>query len=220
MPDDPPGLDTEHGLEVDLELLALERVVQLCVEHQLLARRYLESRVERPPAMGRRPLRLVHGGISPTQERLAVDSPSRMGESSADRHVEASAVQWERLLRYGGDAIQQSGEFGRITRAAGNDHELVTAESGDEVPSPHCLLQPRCDSAENDVACAVSQGVVDVLEAIDIDEDDRRPPRLVTRVSENRIEIAPEGHSVGESGEWVGVHLTLQRVEQPPDRQA
>ena len=52
--------------------------------------------------------------------------------------------------------------------------ELVTAVPDGDVVAAHRLPQPVRDPAEHLVAAAVAEGVVDVLEAVEVDEEHRR----------------------------------------------
>ena len=62
-----------------------------------------------------------------------------------------------------------SGAGGRA-RAVGDHHELVAAEAPERVGLAHDRRQPRCDRAQQLVAGAVAERVVDRLEVVEIDE--------------------------------------------------
>ena len=60
----------------------------------------------------------------------------------------------------------------RVVEPVGEHEELVAAESSNDVGGTHGGPEPRGDSHEQLVAGFVAEGVVDVLEVVDVDEDD------------------------------------------------
>ena len=53
------------------------------------------------------------------------------------------------------------------------DGELIPAEARDEVPGPGRLAQPIRDALQKLVADQMSQRIVDALELVDVDVEDR-----------------------------------------------
>ena len=51
--------------------------------------------------------------------------------------------------------------------------EFVAANASDRVPWPHGLPEPGCNSGQKEIAGAVAEGIVDFLEMIQIDEEER-----------------------------------------------
>ena len=63
------------------------------------------------------------------------------------------------------------------------DGEFIAAEAGDEVLGPDRLAQPVRDALEEFVADQMSQRIVDALELVDVDIEDRELRRLRSRSS-------------------------------------
>jgi len=77
-------------------------------------------------------------------------------------HLDRQAELIENLLR------QLRRVFG--IDAAGQDDELVPAEAGDGVAAAQDAFQPGADGLQQFVADGMTQGVVDDLEAVEIEE--------------------------------------------------
>ena len=58
-------------------------------------------------------------------------------------------------------------------------HEFVAAEPGDEILRPQHVAQPVGDRAQQPVAAGMAERIVDLLELVEIDEQQRRQRRLV-----------------------------------------
>ena len=72
-------------------------------------------------------------------------------------------------------ALDEPARVGRVVRRLHQDDELVAAEARDQILGAHDPAQPRADLDEHLVADVVAEGVVDVLEVVEVDErEDRR----------------------------------------------
>ena len=105
---------------------------------------------------------------------------------------------------------------------AQDDHELVAAEPGDGVAAgeigdrqlglpghligrPHRVLQPLRHLPQQGVAGVVAEGVVDPLEVVDVEEEDRDLPLVAGGVRQRIVQdLAHEG-AVGQAGEAVEI---------------
>ena len=104
--------------------------------------------------------------------------------------------------------------------------ELVAAQAGDGVAVAHARLQALGDLLQQPVAQAVAQGVVDDLEAIEVEEQDGQPRRAAVRLGHRDGEAVVEQQPVGQAGEGVVVGelldlllgaLALGHVERDPE---
>ena len=68
------------------------------------------------------------------------------------------------------------GRILRVLQLRQHDHEFVAAMPADGVGAPDAHRHFPCDGSEQLVAEQVPERVVDVLEAIDIEKEDRQPP--------------------------------------------
>ena len=88
------------------------------------------------------------------------------------------------VIRLAEDALESIGHHHRLRRRSNvgqQDAELVAAESGHRVGCSHDVAQPRADGDEHFIAVAVTQGVVDLLESVEVNEQDCRTQRGATR---------------------------------------
>ncbi len=130
---------------------------------------------------------------TPTLARTSTSSPSStMGT--------ASSVSSRWAVRCGGARA----------RAGQQDRELVAAEPGDGVDLAHGARQAAADQHEQAVADVVAEGVVDLLEAVEVEQQQRRTgavplPHLLERLGG----ALGEALAVGQAGERVGHGLAL-----------
>ena len=155
----------------------------------------------RAPARGLRP---VHREVGRLHERVG---PGGIGvdvqrHADAAPHPHAQVVHLERLPDHGhqpGCELVHRGAVGQ----RGEDHELVTAEAGDEVLHPQARPDAVRHLAEQRVADVVPVVVVHGLEVVEVDE--QAPEHLVAPVGrrDHRLEALLEGGAVGDVGERV-----------------
>jgi hypothetical protein len=72
--------------------------------------------------------------------------------------------------------VQAAGDLARralVLDVGAQDGELVAAEPGDDVAGPGRLAQPRGDLQQQAVAGLVAEAVVDQLEVVEVQEEDR-----------------------------------------------
>ena len=121
------------------------------------------------------PLGLVEGDVRATHQGVDVVTVVR-GErdSQAGLYHEAYAANRERLAQHrqqvGGDVLghRQVGDVGKEHR------ELVTAESGDSGSLGSRVLEPVRHLADQLVTDLMAEGVVDLLEVVEVDHHDRQ----------------------------------------------
>ena len=143
-------------------------------------------------------------------------------ERDADRarHRRLAAVHPARLADRG---LQPLGEDRRVLGArVGADQQqvLVAAEVGDAVFGAREALQARRDLAQHEVAGGVAERLVDRLEAVEVDEQDREPlvgaVGLLHRLGEHAVEHQP----VRQAGQAVAEAAPLQLGLGPAQRPA
>ena len=84
-----------------------------------------------------------------------------------------------------------------------DDRELVAAQPRHQIAGAHATGDALRDGLEQEIARFMTQGVVDDLEAVEVQEQDGvtagidRPPR------EQRDQALPEQHAVGEAGQGI-----------------
>ena len=201
---DRAGRQVEDRLVVQAQLAVGERAAQALLDlrgvqqapaHAL--RRELRPRAAALARAGRRdrrgPQDLGHG------RRAA------LGQHDADarRHRQLAPAGEHRLGERGADAL---GHVERVAvgRDAGQQHgEVVAGEApGGRVRGEHAL-QARTDADEHLVAGAVAEAVVELAEAVEVDEQHRGLLLLAARAIEGALEAVLEQRAVREAGERV-----------------
>ncbi len=81
--------------------------------------------------------------------------------------------------------------------------ELVAAEPRHEILGPQHLAQPLGDRAEQLVAAGMTERVVDLLELVEIDEQQRRELIGAVRQLEQAFDLVAEIDPVGQLGQFV-----------------
>ena len=102
------------------------------------------------------------------------------------------------------DALSDLDSGRGVRVAVDDDRELVTAQTGHQVLGTYTVCESGCELDEQDVSTLVPEGVVDVLEVVDVDEQQallRRP--TVTAGLECRGEAFVQCRAVGQPGQRV-----------------
>ena len=90
--------------------------------------------------------------------------------------------------------------------AVGQQHgELVATEPGDDVGVAHGPAQDAADRDEELVAGVVAEAVVDLLEVVEVEQQDRAALAVATAALEVPLELGVEPAPVGQAGQHVVV---------------
>ncbi len=76
-------------------------------------------------------------------------------------------------------------------------HEFVAAEARHEILRAQHVAQPFGDGAQQLVAAGMAQGIVDLLELIEVDEQQRRQLLAVVRNRQQALDLVAEIDPVG-----------------------
>ena len=99
----------------------------------------------------------------------------------------------------------------RVRQARQHDAELVAAEPGDGVLGAEPLGDPSTDLLEELVARLVPERVVDLLEAVEVEQQRGRDRSVAQRLPRDLVEPVGEKRAVGEVGEDVVQRLVAVR---------
>jgi nucleotide-binding universal stress UspA family protein len=111
----------------------------------------------------------------------------------------------------GEGALQPEGQgrgLGGVA-VAGEDEELVGAQPPHGVPRADLLGEPAADLAQQLVADLVAEGVVDGLEPVEVEEEQRRPAGAVLQRLADELQ---QPRAVGQAGEVVVAGPPGQRL--------
>ncbi len=200
-PGDPSAREPDDRLVVDPELLAMDGPAQVALEVQAPQRRrvhvLLEELVE-PLAGG---LGRVHGGVGVAQQLVgAVVVEGAARDPDADRGRQLLALDAERRLERLGQAL---GDGRRVASVLEQDRELVAAEAGARVAVPQAGADAVGDLQQQLVARLVPEAVVDGLEVVEVEEQDR--DRFLERLAQGQGVLDPvaEQAAIGQVGEGI-----------------
>ena len=104
-----------------------------------------------------------------------------------------------------------------VRHAVEQHRELVAAEAGDGVRRPDGRLQPPGDGDQQPVSHLVAERVVDELEAVEVEEQDRRGGGRVGALgaADRLVEPVEEQHAVRQAGERVVQRVVLEALLGP-----
>ena len=116
----------------------------------------------------------------------------------------------ERLPECDADALGHMGGVHPVFDVLDDDHKLVTAESHHVVMRSHRLLQAFGRMPEQLVACRVAGGVVDLLEAVEVDEQEGQALFRLLRMLKGLGQVGLNPVAVGQAGQHVLVAAPLE----------
>ena len=131
---------------------------------------------------------------SPT---LAVTWNSPVGSSNGTSNASITRSRDRHRLVVGLEQLEQ-------------DRELVAAEPGDDVAGADRRAQPHGDLDEQAVAGVVADAVVDLLEAVEVDEQHAEMLPGARMALERVLELVDEDLAVGQPGERVAPDAVLE----------
>jgi hypothetical protein len=113
------------------------------------------------------------------------------------------------LLQRGEQALQQRPDLGFRRDAAHEHGELVAAQARHGVVAARDRLQPLAEHPQQLIARGVALRVVDLLEAVEVEADDRQR-LLVLRARQQRLQQLAELRAVHEARERIVVRQPAQ----------
>ena len=167
---DPVGGDVHQRLIVQFEFAVGESAAQIELHVAALLRLPVHLPLEETmnaAAVRLRPVQRHVGVAHQFLAGLAVAGRKRNPDAGADHDLDAVDVVT------GAQYLDQPGrEIARLVRGdvgGQNDRELVAAEPGDEIVAANLRPQPVGHQPQQAIADRVAEGIVDVLEQVEID---------------------------------------------------
>jgi hypothetical protein len=205
-PLDLPVCEPHHGLEVDDDLTALERGLEVESELPLGAKLLVQvGLVQRVRTL--RPLDAVHGDVGVADEVLA-GGHARSSDGDADADVAGDIAAPERVCPV--ELLEHAPRRGNgsvCVRLADEHGELVAADPGGEILVTDGRLEATREFGEELVPRAVSPRVVDRLEAVEVEIEHCRRTQTTLELLLYRFE---QVEAVGQTGECVVICLVAQ----------
>ena len=146
----------------------------------------------------------VHGHVGVAQQRLgSVVVGGGERDPGADGEEMLAAVQAHRAVDRCGKALGDLGHAARPVGVGADDDELVPAESRDRVGRAHSGRQPGRQGGQDRVAGGVTERVVDDLEAVEIEHQDRHVDAFTPATGQRVGETVERQRAVRQAGERV-----------------
>ena len=143
---------------------------------------------------------------------------------------EGQIADLERIAEPGQDAMGDVDRLGRAMNGTQQQAELVASETGDRVAIAQYRPDPRADRGEQLIAVVMAQGVVDLLEPIEIDHQDGDLSAVTPFRCQRLLDLVAQHVAVGQTGQRVGHRRMLepalipaeacQREDEQGDRRA
>ena len=208
----PPGRQLHDRLEVEHELLALDRTVEVAHDPEPGVGLVAHGEVEDlEPGVPQR-LGAVHGDVGVAEQILGLEVAGRAqhrADARRGHQVPARDAEWRRQ----GLADPRRGvlDVVRTAHLLEHDGELVSAQARDHVARPERGDQAPGDADEKLVPGLVAQAVVDELEVVEVEVEHREPvARLAPGALQRAGDAFGEEGPVGEVGQSVVQRGALQ----------
>ena len=148
----------------------------------------------------------VHGDVGAPEQRVGIIAIAReAGDSDAHPHLERHLVHLDGLLDACHQATRDRLELIRVAGVLTRKHrELVAAEPRHEPLGSDHLPQPRSEIAQHLIAEVVAERVVDLLEAVEVEQHHAERLARPSRGRDPFVEPRAEPLAVGEAGQFVG----------------
>ena len=186
---DPHLVAVERLAKVGLQRLAFGRIT--------VHRGFVEHVLAAPGGLGgvERQVRIAHHAVGAASPRVADRNPDR----SADRH--AIALDHIRARDLLDQRARERLEQTNIDHPRQHRLEFVAAQPADLAMVAHHAGQPLRDLAEQRIADRMAQRVVDILEPVEVDQEQRAALLAARGVAQCLVERLAHQRAIGQSGE-------------------
>ena len=194
----------DQRLQMQLQLAVRDRPAELVLHGEAPEDAGAQLRVEDLVAAAAALLGAVHGHVRVAQQRVGV-RVARVGDDDPDAgaHEQLAPADDDRPLELRDQALGERGDREDGAGAVAGDHELVAAEARHDVAAADALAQTLRDDAQQLVARAVAERVVDDLEAIEVHQQQRDLLALALRGGERLRDVRVEERAVRQTGQRI-----------------
>lgn len=166
-----PGIGDHQRLVVQDELLVAQGDAQFGFELGTQLHFVVHARLEAGHRTASPLLGAIHGHVGMTQQGIGVVAVLReTGNADAGVDELRPAGQLERPRQGCDQRVGLAAGFVPIAAIAEGQREFVTAQAGDQPARANGVGEPLADQSQQPVTRCMSQGVVDLREAVEIDE--------------------------------------------------
>ena len=212
--EDAPALQAQAWLVVQLQLVATQGTAQLAFQIGHAARAAMDALVVQVMGTALGGLGLLHGDMRMPQQRIGALAGTGVGQAQAAAKQQALAVQPVGLGQHLGDALGHALGALRIAAVVDEQGELVTAQARQRVTGLQLGLEAVDHLQDQAVAGLVAEGVVDVLEVVQVEVAEGQAASLVLGQTPGQQGL--EALAVGDTGQRVLFGQALQGRLQPP----
>ena len=153
----------------------------------------------------------IQSRIGPLDQRFGIVDFKDFGHADANRDLQFDLL--ERKAGFGdrhADALRGASGLGQI-RDRQDESEFLAAEAGDQVHFAHRLCQDSADAAQHFVAGLMAMHVVEFLEMVDVENDQRKYAMAPLPFGHPPAQFVIESATIGERGQRVGAgHRNLR----------
>jgi hypothetical protein len=207
------GFQGKLGLQVDPQLVALDGTSQVGLHLQTRQRGLRQFLGEKFIGIAATFLGTVHGDIGILHQRLGVGAIIRKeADADAGADVEFLFDSHRRILQGIEDLFCDVRDGGRIDDVLDDDQKFVATESANGVRFSHQSAQAPRHLAEDAIADLVAEGIVDVLEAIEVDEQDGQSGLVAVGTLQGLVQSVAKQQAVGQAGQRVVVGLVIELI--------
>ena len=194
----------DDRLIVHRQLAAFDRLAKVVFEQLALGRLAVHRGLVEAMLAAARGLGGVKRKVGVADERVGAGT-ARVADGDSDRRADRDLVSFDHigsrdlLDQRSGERFEQAD----VDRAGKHRLELVAAEAADLAVVAHHRLQALGDLAKQRVADRVAERVVDVLEPVEIDHEQRAALLAMGGVAQRFVERLPHHCAVRQAGQRI-----------------
>jgi hypothetical protein len=199
-------------LVVEFQFVPLQRAAQGVLQLQAAAGGGVHLLGVEAEGVAAGALGFVHGGVGVSEQRLdAVAVAREQADAEAGRAVQRTAVEIDRRRQGADQLLRHPGEVLLLGDVRQDNGELVAADPRHQVVGAQRQLQPPCQFAQHPVASLVAEAVVDVLEAIEVDQHHRQDLLALGVARQGPGQALLQQGAVGQAGQGIEIGRLVQR---------
>ena len=203
-PDDVAAAQVELGLIVQAEFLAAHSLRQCPGQSDLVDQARVHFVREEAVGVASRFLGTVDGGVGVAEQGVEIiPVGGEEGDADGAGRVEGVLPHLEGLVEGFADGVGQAGNAGQVVRAGQQHHELVAAHAADGGAGGEALAQAFDGQHQHLIAHGIAQAVVDVLEVIQVQVEQRQRALLAAGHGGRVCKAVAQQQAVGQVGERV-----------------